>query len=156
MGGEDDGGFLLFLDLLGDAFGAVAVQGGVSAAQEGKVRFVYQVKQPVARFVEETVFVFCALRNLVRCLASCGVHEVAGQGFVVRNVLSGEHFFRADFITQRAIREAAAQPLSLFFNFLFARDNQRAVFDLFGDLVKIRSLEGFNVSDLRNQISSFG
>ena len=110
VGGEDDGGFLFFLGLLGDAFGAVAVQGGVGAAQEGKVRFVDQVKQPVARFVEEIVFVFC-LTNFVRCLAGCGVHEVTGQGFVVRQVLSGEHFFRADFIAQRAIGETAAQSV---------------------------------------------
>ena len=110
MGGEDEGGFLLFLGLLGDAVGAVAVQGGVGATQEGEVRFVDQIKQPVAGFVEETVLVFC-VTNLVRCLAGCGVHEVAGQGFVVRQVLAGEHFFRADFIAQRTIGEAAAQPV---------------------------------------------
>ena len=116
MGSEDDGGFLFFLGLLGDAFGAVAVQGGVSATQEGKVRFVYQVKQPVARFVEETVFVV-SLAEFVRCLACCGVHEVTGQGFVVRQVLSGEHFFRADFVAQRTIGETAAQPVFQVFVF---------------------------------------
>ena len=77
VGGEDDGGFLLFLDLLGDAFGAVAVQGGVGATQEGEVRFVYQIKQPVARFVEEIrlcllSYESCPVLDLLRCTRGGG------------------------------------------------------------------------------------
>ncbi len=44
MGGEDDGGFVLGLGLLGDAVGAVAVQGGIGATQEVKIRLVDQVE----------------------------------------------------------------------------------------------------------------
>ena len=36
MRGEHDGSFVLGLGLLGDAFGAVAVQDGVGVAQKGK------------------------------------------------------------------------------------------------------------------------
>ena len=76
---KDDGGFLFALGLLGDAFGAVAVEGGVGAAQKGKVRLVDQVEQPVVRFVEKAVLAPC-FADFVRCLAGGGVDEVAGQG----------------------------------------------------------------------------
>ena len=88
MRGEDNRRFLLLLRLLGDAVGAVAVQGGLGATQEGKVRLVEQVEQPVGRFMEKAVFAL-GLCGGVRRVAGGGVHEVAGQGVVVRQVFAG-------------------------------------------------------------------
>ena len=55
---------------------------------------------------------------LAPCFTDCGwrvagggVDEVAGQGVVVRQVFAGEHLFRADFVAQGAVGEAAAQPV---------------------------------------------
>ena len=103
MRGEDDRCFLLFLRLLGDAFGTGAVQGGFGAAQEVKVRLVDQIEQPVVRFMEKTVLAPC-FAEVIRRLAGGGVDEVTGQGVVVRQVVADEHLFRADFFAQRANR----------------------------------------------------
>ena len=69
--------FCFLLRLLGDAVGAVAVQGGLGATQEGKVRLVEQVEQPVGRFMEKAVFALglcggCPARGRWRCTRGGG------------------------------------------------------------------------------------
>ncbi len=110
VGGVHDRCFLLCLDLFGDAFGAIDVQGGVAAAQEGEVRLVDQVEEAVVRFMEQTVFAAPGFGvDVVRRPAGCGPENVAGQGFIVREFFAGEHVFDAQFIAQSAVGETPAK-----------------------------------------------